>query len=104
MKVSIRPSPSGAWRILAAMDFDPWDTDPDSSDPPSPIGLDAAQQVALAERLRSESCDGSLAATRRWAATAGVAWPPLERALCDGGASCDCEVLGVLLHDEPGLP
>jgi Protein of unknown function (DUF2695) len=86
------------------MDFDPWDDDPEP--PPPSIGLDTAQQVELAARLGGDGggCDGTLAATRRWAAHAGLAWPPLERALRACGVACDCDVLDVLLHDQADLP
>jgi Protein of unknown function (DUF2695) len=101
-----RPTVTGSRRILAAMDFDPWDDDPDLSSPSPSTGLDAARQVELAASLRGGdgSCDGTLAGTRRWAAQAGVTWPPLERALRGGGVACDCDVLNVLLHDETDLP
>jgi len=105
MNVPERQAVTGSRRILAAMDFDPWDDDPDLPIPCPQIGLDPARQVELAASLRgSGSCDGTLAATRRWAARAGVAWPPLERALRAGRVSCDCDVLDVLLHDEADLP
>ena len=104
MNLPERPAVTGPRRILAAMDFDPWDDDPDT--PPPSIGLDAAQQVELAACLRGDgdSCDGTLVATRRWAAHAGLVWPPLERALRAGGVACDCDVLDLLLHDEADLP
>lgn len=40
-----------------------------------------------------EGCDHTWRHTERWVSEQGLAWDPIEDALCELGGYCDCEVV-----------
>jgi Protein of unknown function (DUF2695) len=69
------------------------------------LSLAATQRAELAMAVQAgllrDGCDNTLRAARRWAAAAGLRWPPLREELEGNGGYCDCEVIMNVLEVPP---